>query len=371
MALLQEANALKKTPLYERHLSLKAKITDFGGWAMPVYYSGIIAEHRHTRAACGVFDVSHLGEVRVHGKGAFAFLQQRLTNDLAALADGRIQYHLLCDERGFTLDDVLVYRESADDFYVIVNASNVERDFDAFKKYAPDSLSVENKSDATACIAVQGPRSESVLENLFGLKLGALAYYAFRAENVLGRPAWISRSGYTGEDGFEIFTHNDDIAAVWDRLIEAGAGAGILPVGLGARNTLRLEAGNALYGHEITETTTPLEAGLGFAVSFGKGAFIGRDMLIRQKEDGVQRKLVGFKMLEKSVARDGYPVYAGQQRVGKVTSGSYAPTLDMNIGMAYVETALAVPGKMIEIEIHGTRAKAEIVKRPFVPIRHL
>ena len=286
MHLLQEIHTLKKIPLHDRHVSLNAKMVSFGGWSMPVYYRGILEEHRWVRESCGIFDVSHLGEFHVHGRGAFAFLQARVTNDLRKLSNGKILYALLCDEKGFALDDLLIYQEALDDYYVIVNAANIERDFEAFLKYLPDSVKLENRSDVTACVAVQGPRSEEILKRVFGFDLNSLGYYCFKLEKTRWGPVWISRSGYTGEDGFEIFSSNDGILPVWDALVETGESGGLVPAGLGARNTLRLEAGNALYGNDLDETTTPLEAGLHWAVSFEKGGFVGRDGLMKQKRAG-------------------------------------------------------------------------------------
>lgn len=364
-------DSLKKTPLYDRHLALGGKIVDFGGFALPVHYTGILSEHEWTRNSCSVFDVSHLGEIRVKGARAFEFLQKRLTNDLDALKDRQILYNLLCNEEGFTLDDVLVYRENHDDYYVIVNASNIKKDHREFLKYAPSSgVLITNQSDETACLAVQGPKSEANLEKLFGFRLANLPYYFFKEESFKGEPVWVSRSGYTGEDGFEIFSKRELCPAIWDVLTGQGRSEGILPAGLGARNTLRLEAGNALYGHELDETTTPLEAGLGWAVSFTKSEFVGQRALREQKERGLTRRLVGFKMLDKPIAREHYPIFSNAKKIGIVTSGSFGPTAGCNLGLGYVGTGFEKPGTVIEIEIHGRRVRAEVIKRPFVPLKH-
>ncbi len=361
---------LKKTPLYDQHVSLKGKIVNFGGWALPVYYSSILAEHRWVRERCGFFDVSHLGEIRVQGPKAFEFLQYRITSDLRKCQNGCILYALLCNEQGGTLDDILIYQEAVDDYYLIVNAANIEKDLEALKQYAPDSVTIQNHSDETACIAIQGPHSEAFLEKLFGFRLKGMVYYSFKEEKFLNQSVWVSRSGYTGEDGFEIFSKNALAPAIWDRLIEAGKKDGVLPAGLGARNTLRLEAGNVLYGHELDETTTPLEAGLRFVVSFDKGDFVGQEKLVAQKEMGLKKKLVGFKMADKSVARENYPIWKDGRKIGVVTSGSFAPSVDASIGMGYVETGFEMPGTLVEIEIHGRLAQAEVVKRPFVALKH-
>ncbi|MBI4352661.1 MAG: glycine cleavage system aminomethyltransferase GcvT [Candidatus Omnitrophica bacterium] len=371
MTSIQEIHSIKKTPLYDRHLSLHGKMADFAGWLLPVYYTSILEEHRWVRRSCGVFDVSHLGEIRVSGAGAFRFLQYRLTNDLDKLEDGRILYSPLCDEMGFVLDEFLVYQAGKDDYYLVVNAANVERDCEALRRYAPDAVTLQDESGRTACVAVQGPLSEGLLERLFGFRLKDLGYYRFKEERYRGEPLWISRTGYTGEDGFEIFSPHSLAGPVWDRLMEAKGEEGVRPVGLGARNTLRLEAGNVLYGEDLDETVTPLEAGLGWAVSFSKeGGFVGRDMLILQKERGTSRRLVGFRVLEKPVAREHYAIHKEGRKIGKVTSGSYGPTVGANIGLGYVEKGFEAPGTPIEIEIHGRFVKAEVVKTPFVPLKH-
>lgn len=370
MTLLQDTEPFKKTPLYSRHAALNGKMVDFGGWILPIHYTGIIAEHLWTRKSCSFFDVSHLGEFRVTGTGSFDFLQARLTNDLKKMTDGSMLYSLLCDEKGLTIDDILVYRQAAEDYYLIVNAANIFRDFEALTQYAPSGVSLKDQSDETACIAVQGPRSEAILEKLFNFSLHGLAYYRFKEEKFRNELVWVSRSGYTGEDGFEVFSSNKLAPLLWDRLMGDGKSEGALPAGLGARNTLRLEAGNALYGHEIDSTTTPIEAGLGWAVSFDKGRFVGRDSLLKLKEKGPSRKLVGFKMLDKSIARDRYPLFKGAQKIGEVTSGSFGPSVGVGIGLGYVRKEHALPETQIEIQVHERRAPAEIVKRPFIPHHH-
>lgn len=369
MTLLQESKLLKRTPLHDRHLALRGKMVDFGGWDLPVYYTSILAEHQWTRSSCSFFDVSHLGEIRVSGPASLDFLQRRLTNDLRKCENGRIQYTLLCDERGFVLDDILVYKESENDHYLIVNASNTERDLAELKKYSSGDVSIE-KNDQTACIAVQGPRSEKILEKLFGFRLREVPYYAFVEEKCLDESVWISRTGYTGEDGFEIFSLAALAPKIWDVLVRQGKKEGASPAGLGARNTLRLEAGNTLYGHELDEGTTPLEAGLGFVVSFGKGDFVGRAPLLVQKESGVKKHLVGFKMMDGSIPRENYPVWMSGKKIGRVTSGSFAPTVGSGIGMAFVETGSEPAGTRFNVEIHGRMAEAEVVPRPFVALKH-
>ena len=371
MTLLAGVESLKKTALYDQHVLLGGKMVNFNGWALPVYYSGILQEHEWTRRSCCVFDVSHLGEIRVKGKAAFSFLQHRLTNDLQKLPDGRMQYHLLCDESGGVIDDVLVYRESADDFYLVVNASNIAADFEALSECAPSGLEIRDQSDQTGCVAVQGPKAETILTKIFGFNLKNMEYYAFQSEKFLGEPLWISRSGYTGEDGFEIFSSHDLVREIWDKLIHEGKTEGALPAGLGARNTLRLEAGNALYGNDMNRTTSALEAGLGFAVSFTKeGGFVGREWLLAEKQRGSKKKLIAFRVLDKPVAREHYPIFKEGKKVGEVTSGSFGPTVGASIGLGYVEAGLESAGTRIEIEIYGRMIPAEVVKRPFVEMRH-
>ncbi len=371
MTLLQETDSLKKTPLYDRHIALGAKIVDFSGWALPVYYESILAEHLYVRRACGFFDVSHLGEIRVKGAGAFGFLQGRLTNDMNKLRDRRMLYSILCDEKGLTLDDILVYREGPDDYSLIVNAANIEVDMDALLRYAPDTLIVRNDSDKIACVAVQGPASEAIMESVFSFTVRDLDYYAFKELRFQDEPVWVSRSGYTGEDGFEIFSANALAPSIWDSLVERGVPEGAKPAGLGARNTLRLEAGNALYGHEMDRSTTPIEAGLQWAVSFTKGAFVGRDALMKQKETGVDRRLIGFRMLDKPVPRDGYALLKEGRKIGRVTSGSFGPSVDAGIGLGFVTRGVdTTPSTRIEVEIHGQPVPAEIVKLPFIPTQH-
>ncbi len=371
MTALAEIDNLKKTPLYDEHVRLGGKMAGFGGWSMPIYYSSILSEHNATRQACGLFDVSHLGEIRVQGKDAFDFLQKRLTNDLRKVNPGRILYNLLCQEDGGILDDILVYCESSEDYYLIVNAANIDGDFADLAAAAPASVAVTDQSGHTACLAVQGPKAEEILEKVFKFSLKTLAYYSFKEENVSGERVWVSRSGYTGEDGFELFSSPDACVKIWRALLSEGAAFGLVPAGLGARNTLRLEAGNLLCGSDMDRTTTPYEAGLGFGVSLDKAElFPGRSVLERQKKEGLSRRLVAFKMLEKSIARDHYPILKDGKKIGHVTSGSFGPTAGVNIGLGYVASGFEAVGNTVDIEIHGRPVKAEIVKRPFVLLKH-
>src|SRR5688500_3764329 len=299
----------------------------FGGWDMPVEYSGLITEHMAVRTAAGLFDVSHMGELVVEGPGALAFLQAVTSNDVSKLADGQAQYSSLPMDNGAPVDDVVVLRRAADRYLMVVNASNVEKDFQWLSARGPARCEVRNVSDDYALLALQGPRAEEVLQGLTALDLGALKYYHFLEGPVGGGPATVSRTGYTGEDGFEIFVAPAQAEALWKRLLEVGRGVGLVPAGLGARDTLRLEARLCLYGNDMDETTTLVEAGLGWIVSLddAKGDFPGRALLAEQKKAGPPRKLVGFEMVGRGIARHGYATYDHQEPMGHVTSGSYAP----------------------------------------------
>jgi aminomethyltransferase len=334
---------------------------------MPVQYAGVIDEHRAVRTAAGLFDVSHMGEVRVAGPGALAFLQRLTPNDVSKLGPGRAHYSGLLTERGTYLDDILVYRFGDDDFLVVVNASNRERDFAWIAGHAAGAAAVEvaDVSDDWALLALQGPRAAAVLAPLTDVDLGALRYYGFARGHAAGAPAIVSRTGYTGEDGFELFVAPAAARRVWDALLAAGASHGLAPAGLGARDTLRLEAAMALYGHELDEETTPLEAGLGWVVKLDKGDFIGRDALVRQREEGIPRRLVGFEVRERGIARDGHRVVAGGEVVGRVTSGTWSPTFAKALGMAYVPPDLAAPGAGLTLEVRGRGLAAEVVPLPF------
>ena len=367
---MEDAKTLKKTPLYDRHVLLGGKMVDFSGWSLPVYYSSILAEHQWTRSTCSFFDVSHLGEIEIRGPGAFEFLQKRLTCDMAKCLPYKIIYGILCNEKGGALDDILIYGGEAGDYHLIVNAANIEKDHQVFRADAPTGIQIADHSDEMACVAVQGPRSEAILEKLFGFKLKSMSYYSFSSEMFEGERVWVSRSGYTGEDGFELFSLNGLAPKIWDRLVWEGKKLGAEPAGLGARNTLRLEAGNALYGHELDEETTPLEAGIRFAVSFTKGDFTGRSALEAQKTAGLKKILVGFKMTDRSIPRDGYAVAKDGRKVGHVTSGSFAPSIGGGIGLAYVEPGCSAVGTRLAIEIHSRAAQAEVVARPFVKLKH-
>ncbi|HSS47468.1 MAG TPA: glycine cleavage system aminomethyltransferase GcvT [Thermoanaerobaculia bacterium] len=361
---MAEAQTLKRTPLYDCHLEAGAKMVDFAGWVMPVQYQGVIDEHRAVRTGAGLFDVSHMGEVRVQGTGAEAFLQRLTPNDVSKLVPGRAHYSGLLTEQGTYVDDILIYRLAAGEFLVVVNASNAERDFQwiADRAKGEADVKVTNESDRYALLALQGPKALEILAPLATPGIGDIKYYGFRQGEVAGVPALISRTGYTGEDGFELYVAPGDAAAVWRRLIAAGA----VPAGLGARDTLRLEAAMALYGHEIDETTTPFEAGLAWVVKLDKGTdFQGRDALAAQKVKGVPRKLVGFEVEGRGIARQGHGVVSEGAVVGSVTSGTWSPTFEKALGLAYVPPELAAPGTRLALDVRGRTLPAVVVEIPF------
>lgn len=365
MSTTAESQTLKKTALNKIHHALKAKMVDFGGWGMPVEYSGIMSEHLKVRTAVGLFDVSHMGEIDIRGKEALALVQQVTSNDASKLADGQVHYSGLTTYEGTFVDDVLVHRIRPDHYFLCVNASNSDKDFAWIVKNNRFDAEVRNLSPEYTQLAVQGPRALSVLQRLTSTDLSAIRYYWFTYGKVEGVDAMIARTGYTGEDGFEIYFPPAESERLWNRIMEAGASEGIAPAGLGARNTLRLEAKMALYGHEIDDTTTVLEADLGWICKLQKGDFNGRDLLLKQKQEGVKRILVGFEMTEPGIAREHYPVLFKGQTVGQVTSGSPAPFLKRNIGLAYVPVDHSAVGTEIQIQIRTRPAAARIVATPF------
>jgi aminomethyltransferase len=361
---------MKQTPLNAVHKALGARMVPFGGWEMPVQYAGVIEEHQAVRERAGLFDVSHMGEIEVRGTEALALVQRLTTNDAAKLVDGQIQYSALCYPDGGVVDDVTLYRSSATHFLFCVNASNTDKDFAWMQQVHAESglagATLTNRSPEFAQLALQGPKAPAILARLTAVPLNAIAYYHFREGEVGGAPALISRTGYTGEDGFELYLPAAAAVDLWHRLLEAGQGDGLVPIGLGARDTLRLEKGYALYGHELSPRISPLEAGLGWIVKLEKGDFVGRDALVAQKAAGIPRKLVGLVMAERGIPREGYPVYAGDRQVGTVTSGTLSPSLKNGIALALVETASAVPDAELLIGIRDRKFRAKIVKPPFV-----
>jgi aminomethyltransferase len=343
----------------------------FGGWEMPVQYTSILEEHRGVRSAVGLFDVSHMGEFEVEGPGALAALQWLTTNDVAALAEGQVQYALLCQPDGGIVDDATVYRLGPDRFMVTVNAANIAKDWAWVTGQTARHAGVRwrDVSPQTALIAVQGPRAEALVGALADRDVTGIGYYRFASGQVAGAPTLISRTGYTGEDGFELYLPAGSAVAVWDALRDAGRPHGVVLAGLGARDTLRLEMRYALYGNDIDATTNPLEAGLGWVVKPAKGDFIGRDAIEKIRAAGLRRRLVGLEMADRAVARHGYPVVAGGRSIGVVTSGSYGPSVDRSIALAYVETAHAAVGTDLAVDIRGQARPARVVKTPFHPPR--
>lgn len=358
--------SLKRTPLYEQHRQLGARLVEFGGWEMPVQYSGILDEHRAVRTRAGLFDVSHMGEFSVSGAGALDFLQQLVPNDVARLAINQALYTQLCRPDGGVVDDLLIYHLAPARYMLVVNAGNIAKDF-AWVQQQSAGFDVQliDQSAEVALLAVQGPNALAILQPLTQVDLAPIGYYHCAPGTVSQATCLISRTGYTGEDGFELYCSDDEAVDLWQDLLVAGKAHGLLPAGLGARDTLRLEAAYCLYDHELTEQTNPLEAGLGWTVKLAKGDFIGHDALAKIKAEGVQRKLIGVELSERGVARGGYAIYDGERQIGTLTSGAPSPTLNKNIGMGYVEAALAVPGKSVQIDIRGRRTAAQIVALPF------
>jgi aminomethyltransferase len=356
----------ERTPLYDEHVRLGAQMTNFGGWVMPLQYSSIREEHRAVREAVGLFDLSHMGELRVKDE---SLAQRVVTRDLTRLRPGRIQYAMLCNEAGGIIDDVLVYAVADGGYLMVVNAGNQDGDFDWIrsKGSAPDG--VFNVGRDWALIGVQGPRAVGLVQRLTTSELGGVKYYAFIEGKVADVACVISRTGYTGEDGFELFCGTEHAARLWRALLENGEADGIRPAGLGARDTLRLEAGMRLHGNDIDASTNPLEAGLDWTLSLEKD-FIGRDAIVQARERGLSRVLVGFKMLDRSIPRHGYAMVDRGQRVGTVTSGNVSFTLGYNIGMAYVPPTLAKPGTRFGVDVRGTAAPAEVVALPFYKRPH-
>ncbi len=358
-------SALEKTPLHAVHLASGARMTDFGGWDMPLEYSGIIAEHRVVRTAVGLFDVSHMGEIEIRGPQALEFVNHVTSNDASRLVDGQAHYSGLLYPNGTFVDDILVHRMGANEFFLCVNASNQEKDFEWIASKNRFDAEVELTSERYVQLAIQGPLAVSTLAKLTDVSLDPIGYYHFTRGGVGGAEALIARTGYTGEDGFEIYVPPREGPRLWAAVIEAGAEFGILPCGLGARNTLRLESAMSLYGHEIDDTITPYEARLGWIVKLGQGDFIGRDALVTQKEMGCKRCLAGFEMRGRGIARDGHRVLVGGEDVGWVTSGSPAPFLEKNIGLCMLPSSRAEVGRTIEIAVRQRRVEAELVGLPF------
>jgi len=377
---LTASTKLKRTPLYDRHVGLGARVVEFGGWEMPVQYSGIVDEHNAVRNAAGMFDISHMGEVEVKGRDALAFLQHIATQDVATIHEGQSNYALLCRPDGGIVDDIFIYH-LPDGYMVVVNASNIEKDF----AWMLDNLSgfdvvLTNISDRASMLALQGPRAEAILAEAtdpstssgLGIDVAEVPFHGVTTGMLLGDiPALIARTGYTGEDGFELFIDDDKVEQLWDGLLALGKGDGLKPCGLGARDSLRFEACLALYGHEIADDTNPYEAKLGWVVKLDKPDFVGRAVLQQIKQAGVQRKLAGFEVIGRGIARGGYQIrnLAGDA-VGEVTTGMPSPTLGKNLGLGYVPTDLATEGSEFDVIVRDRPVLAKVVKTPFYKPRY-
>jgi aminomethyltransferase len=358
---------LKRTPLYEQHRVMGARLVEFGGWEMPVQYTSISEEHQAVRTRAGLFDVSHMGEFKIEGRDAQAFLQYLVPNDVSRLSIHQALYTQLCLPSGNVIDDLLIYCLAEQHYMLVVNAANIAKDLAWVQEQAKHftDVVVTDQSNTTALVALQGPAALAILQQLTPVDLHAIRYYHCDAGAVAAIDCIISRTGYTGEDGFELYCAPVDVVHLWNKLLEVGKPHGLLPAGLGSRDTLRLEAGYCLYGHELDEQTNPLEARLGWTVQLDRGDFIGREALIRVKEEGPRKLLVGVEMLERGVPRCGYALYTQDQRIGSLTSGGPGLTVHKNIGMGYIEPAYATAGQHVYIDIRGKRLAAQIVALPF------
>jgi glycine cleavage system T protein (aminomethyltransferase) len=366
------SESLQRTPLFARHVAMGARVVEFGGWEMPVQYSGIVDEHNAVRNAAGLFDISHMGEVEVKGPGALAFLQHIATQDVATIGEGLANYSLMCRPDGGIVDDIFIYH-LPDGYMVVVNASNTEKDF-AWMLDHTHGFDVEltNISDHASMLALQGPLAESILTRATDVDVVNLAFHGVTTGMLLGEiPALIARTGYTGEDGFELFIDDDNVVRLWDGLLELGRDQGLKPCGLGARDSLRFEACLPLYGHEIADDINPYEAKLGWVVKLDKGEFVGREALARAKQAGVRRKLAGFEVVGRGIARGGYEIRSADgERLGEVTTGMPSPTLGKNIGLGYVPAALATEGSEFDVIVRDRPVRAKVVKTPFYKPRY-
>ncbi|MBC1511861.1 glycine cleavage system aminomethyltransferase GcvT [Listeria booriae] len=360
---MTELTELKKTPIFPLYEKYGAKTIDFGGWDLPVQFQGIKAEHEAVRTNAGLFDVSHMGEVTVKGAGSLDFLQKMLSNDISKLKPGKAQYNIMCYETGGVVDDLVVYMIAENDYLLVVNAANTDKDYEWLAEHATDDVNVQNVSLEYGQLALQGPTAEVVLAKLTDADLGALGFFGF-VDNVevAGVQALVSRSGYTGEDGFEIYTKAEDAPAVWEAILKED----VLPIGLGARDTLRFEANLALYGQELSKDISPLEAGVGFAVKLQKEAdFLGKKALIAQKEAGLTRKSVGIELIDRGIPRHDYKVFAGDKEIGIVTSGTQSPTLGKNLGLALIDIDYTALDSLVEVEVRNKKLQAKVVPTPF------
>lgn len=359
-------NNIKKTPLYDAHIELGAKIVDYYSFKMPLQYDSIISEHKNVRSSAGLFDISHMGEILVDGKGATEFVQKIITNDISKLSDYQALYTPICDEEGGTIDDVIVYKYNSERYMLVVNCGTTKRDLKWINKYKTDDTNINDLSNKLSLLAVQGPKSEEIIGLVFGEKCTSLSRFQFIDVTENDMKMTVSRTGYTGEDGFEIFVGNSQCVELWNLLLEKGKDIGLEPAGLGARDTLRLEAGYLLFGNEIDDFTTPIEAGIGWTVKFDKKDFLSKDTLLRQNKNGINRKLIAFKMLDKGIPRTDSEIVHNNNVIGKVTSGTFSPTLEIGIGFGYVLNRIAEEKSEISIRIRDKDFPAEIVSTPFV-----
>ena len=356
----------KRTPLYDEHIRMKAKMVDFAGWDMPIQYTSIIEETKTVRSSVGVFDVSHMGEIYIEGPQAIEFVNYVITNDFASIKFGDAIYSPMCKEDGGIIDDLIAYKIDSEKALLVVNAANKDKDYEWLREKAKNfSVSVIDRSDELALIAVQGPKAEELLQKMADIKLSEIGFYQFKNGRVRGIRAQISRTGYTGEDGFELLVDADAAVPLWRSILEYGEEFGIKPAGLGARDLLRLEASYLLYGNDMDETTNPIEAGLSWTVKFDKGDFIGKEALLKVKEEKPKRKLVGMILEGRNIARHGYKIFKDGEEVGFVTSGGYSPTLEKSIALGYVKVPYNKKGTELEIEVRKKTVKAEVVKLPF------
>ncbi len=361
------ADVLKRTALFDSYAAYGGKTIDFGGWELPVQFSSIKIEHEAVRTKAGLFDVSHMGEVFVSGAGALAYLQKLVTNDVSKLVDGQAQYTAMCYENGGTIDDLLIYKRGDNDYLLVVNASNIDKDVAWMNSHATADVVIEDKSSDYGLLALQGPVAQEVLQKLTDEPLADIKFFRFKENvNVAGHFVLVSRTGYTGENGFEIYGSSEAIVALWPEILKAGVAEGVIPAGLGARDTLRFEAGLPLYGQELSKDISPLETGLGFVVKLNKEEdFLGKAALTAQKENGVPRKLIGLEMIDKGIPRTGYKVFLGDIEIGEVTTGTQSPTLKKNIGFALLKSEHTAEGTEVEVEIRNKRLKAVIIATPF------
>ncbi len=358
---------LKKTPLFDSYERYGGKVIDFAGWALPVQFEGILPEHEAVRTKAGLFDVSHMGEIEIIGEEAFIYVQNLLTNDVSTLKDNQILYTFMCYPDGGTVDDLLVYKFDEKDYFLVINAGNIDKDFQWMSDNKGNyDIRITNLSDTVAQLAIQGPKAEEILQKLTDADLSGIKFFFCKKDVVIaGAKCMVSRTGYTGEDGFEIYCEPESAAALWDKILEAGKEEGLKPIGLGARDTLRFEASLPLYGNELSEYITPLEAGLDFFVKLDKGNFIGRDALAKQKQEGLKRKTVGFEMLDKAIPRHGYEVFVGGEKIGKVTTGYLSPTLKKNVGLALIDVKYSEPGTAISVKVRNKMYAAIVTSRKF------